>query len=594
MSRDSTSYDVFVLPGGAQSYLPFLRFMGRESALGSPFQINFPAPDELSDLDEAPSNATVPFNDTPRSCSDNDIDSRCACPDCPAVCAVLPPIQSPQERWNHRCLVGQMSCFNFALVIVYAAALIACTFFLITKTLWSRSNTTKVDEETGWTKLRNRLNFGSWSRAPSESGYDRLPMDDPLAAGDYDDSPVVLGTTASRKQRSRSGSGQHSNTSSSLVGASSLPHALDGDSDRRRRPPSGSSGINSTSSPEMSLGASRHHRLSAGASLVDRDDTSASNPFIQPRTYPLNTYLSSFFYRLGSWCARRPYLTLALGCILCGLVNLGWKRFEVEKDPVRLWVPKGSPSERAKSQFDEAFGPFYRTEQIFLSVAPTNSKSVDPNTNASSFSDLTATRWEAVDEPLLTWDVLKWWATVEATIRELRSSPNAYSLKDICFSPQSEPDPPSDPSACVVQSIMGYFGNTLSGTDENSWADMLNECATTPVGCLPTFGQPLNPKLLLGGVPERAAPGSTLQADQARAIVVTYVVRNSLDPDVVARAEEWERTLQAYLHSLAAPNGPARQRGLEVAFTTGLSLEQELSASTNTDIPIVVLSYVLM
>ncbi|GHJ89607.1 hypothetical protein NliqN6_6009 [Naganishia liquefaciens] len=64
---------------------------------------------------------------------------------------------------------------------------------------------------------------------------------------------------------------------------------------------------------------------------------------------------------------------------------------------------------------------------------------------------------------------------------------------------------------------------------------------------------------------------------QTRALVIAWVIDNSLDPSKVARAEEWERTLEAYIAGLA---GTAHEA----------SLEQELNKSTNTDVKIVVLS----
>lgn len=82
-----------------------------------------------------------------------------------------------------------------------------------------------------------------------------------------------------------------------------------------------------------------------------------------------------------------------------------------------------------------------------------------------------------------------------------------------------------------------------------------------------------------------------MRADEARALIVTYVVRNSLDEQVVARAEEWETTLQRYFQDLVPV---AAELGLELAFSTGISLESELAKSASADVLIVVLSYAIM
>lgn len=475
-----------------------------------------------------------------------------------------------------------MSCFSFALTIVYATALVG---FVIVVTIQEAMNRKGKKSAGGaFAAWQNRLSW-QWSSRDG-IGYDRVPMEDPLLAGEFDDSATPIGNVNGALS-SRSTPGNASSGTNSLVGATSTSQIYDGEEGRGRRPPSGSSGITSNS-PDTS-----RHRLSRGASLLDPSSDPTENPFLQPRTYPLNTFLSTAFYKLGLFCARRPYLTLAAGFAFCGVVNLGWGRFEVEKDPVKLWVAKGSESERAKNDFDEAFGPFYRTEQVFVSVAPAARK-----TAAAEDEEIVANRWEPVDEPVLTWERLQWWASVEAAIRDLKSSPSNYSLADVCFSPQTEPLPPLDASACVVQSMMGYFGDSLESVREDTWASNLNDCATTPAACLPGSGMPMNPKLVLGGVPARGkdeVDSSPLRADQARALVITYVVRNSLDPAVVARAEEWESTLQAFLIDLASPSGAARQNlGLELAYSTGVSLEEELNKSTNTDVPIVALSYIVM
>ncbi|SCV68874.1 BQ2448_995 [Microbotryum intermedium] len=591
----TNGYAMEFLGGGAKDYLAFLRYMGQERALGSPFQINFPdhssSPSLL--LDNTPSDSldnstATPFNDSPLSCSSSDINARCACPDCPSTCAVLPPLQSPAERYAHRCRVGKMSCFAFSLTLLYAVGLVSFFVLVALKDIfWSRQSylksmtmATNVDDELdqgAWTRLRNRFSFTDWTSRPDTNDYDRVPMEDPLT-GDYDESPRVIGGASPLP--GPTSTGRSSSGSNSLVGATSTQNAAERET-RRGRPPSGGT---TSSNPSTSSSYPRN-RLNVGASLLD-PSLDSPNPFLQPRTYRLNTILSQRFYRLGLFCAQSPYLTLAIGLIVCGLINIGWDKFEVEKDPVRLWVPHGSATERQKEVFEDNFGPFYRTEQIFISRAPSN----------LALEAVDGKKWQTVDEPVLNWEVLQWWAGVEKEIRELESDKDGATLADVCFSPASEPERPLDASLCVTQSFMGYLGDSLQGVNEESWASTLNQCATTPAACLPGSGQPINPKLVYGKIPESVGgeEGAVLRADQARALVVTYVVRNSLDQDVIAKAEAWESKLLKYLHGLAHPDAEAARLGLELAFSTGKSLEEELNASTNTDVPIVVLSYVFM
>ncbi|OCH92884.1 multidrug efflux transporter AcrB transmembrane domain-containing protein [Obba rivulosa] len=331
-----------------------------------------------------------------------------------------------------------------------------------------------------------------------------------------------------------------------LVGASSLALYIDGEDS------------------VATQSESRH--LGRGASLLDPIET------VQPRQYALNNMLRRAFYRLGLIAATYPWLTFAAVFTVAGLLNLGWKNFEVETDPVRLWVAPDSESKLQKEYFDEHFGPFYRPQQIFVTSSPP----------VQALQAVTGSTQESTS-PVLSWEHLKYWARVEDDIRELRSSPHGYTLDDVCFKPAG-PD-----GFCVVHSVLAWFGNGLEQYDEVTWASHLLSCAESPVTCLPDFQQPLAPRYVLGAVPEEDGKKQYLDA---QALVVTYVVSDSLDPEVQARAMEWETTLRGYLQDLLQ-RAPA-EAGLEIAFSTGVSLEEEISKSTNTDIKIVVLSYLAM
>ncbi|KAI5478579.1 vacuolar membrane protein [Pseudohyphozyma bogoriensis] len=548
--------------GFAMEYIHLASLVILADPYSSGCSINYP------DLDPPPSplpptdNTTiVPLNFSSLSCAAPGLNSRCACPDCPAVCATLPPIPTPADR-AHRCHVGRMDCLPFAMTIIWASLVIAFATTMTGISVWKLSKTKPVGKWATWPTLPTLS-------TSSRPGYDRVPLNDPLSSFDSGADNLT--------ESPRSGSLARG-PSTSTTGAASTSDAQDGDSlAGRQKPPSGAPSLGRSSSHDTSI------------------STPSPSPFLQPRTYTLNTVLASFFYRLGYFCAKRPYLTLALGLAVAGGINSGWSKFEVERDPVRLWVAKGSESARAKEQFDNAFGPFYRTEQIFVSVAPAVQRldsAPEPGMLPGVDVEYEAKRWEPADEPVLTWSRLQWLASVQSTIRALES-PSGYSLKDVCFSPQTNPDAPEDTSSCVVQSVMGWLGDTLDEVDENSWQRTLNECAASPSRCLPPYGQPLAPKFVVGGL--EGQDGRRFSVSEARGLVVTYVVRNSLDSELIAKVEEWETTLQKYLSDLSSPSSSARlDLDLQISYSTGISLETELNKSANTDIPIVVVSYVLM
>ncbi len=282
-----------------------------------------------------------------------------------------------------------------------------------------------------------------------------------------------------------------------------------------------------------------------------------------------------------------------IAAVFIGIANIGWKHFEVEVDPVRLWVAPGSTAKVQKDIFDQEFGPFYRPQQIFLMDAKSYQNLPLLRHNSSS------TELEALP-PALSWERLLWLADLAQEIRDIET-PSGVTLQDVCLAPAGPGTP------CVVQSILGYFQDDPIGYGlaADSWDQGLDQCASNPAECLPTFGQPLKPNIVLGGLPDDAVPS------QARSAAVTYVLNNSLNATLVNAAEEWEHQLLILLQRVAAGPTSATQTqdsseephplsvrrqdlGIQIAFSTGVSLETEIGSSSNTDVGIVVLSYLTM
>ncbi|EEP76462.1 hypothetical protein UREG_01311 [Uncinocarpus reesii 1704] len=300
-------------------------------------------------------------------------------------------------------------------------------------------------------------------------------------------------------------------------------------------------------------------RLLQDASPSDEEDEgdiieNAGSLTRPTKYYQLNSTLDKAFSRLGRFCARFPASTIVTSVIIIAVLSLGWLRFSVEKDPVKLWVSPTSAAAREKEYFDSNFGPFYRAEQAFL----------------------------VKDEPgpVLDYETLSWWFDVENRVKRMISLNNGLSLDDVCFKPTGK--------ACVVQSLTGYFGGSFSNVDPNNWQKQLRHCTESPGArdCLPDFQQPLSPHMILGGYEDT---GNVLDA---KALIVTWVVNNhDQGSKAEANAIDWENSLKQVLQVVQEE---AMERGLRVSFNTEISLEQELNKSTNTDARIVVISYVIM
>ena len=274
------------------------------------------------------------------------------------------------------------------------------------------------------------------------------------------------------------------------------------------------------------------------------------------RNYKLNSICDSAFSRLGGICARYPIMTIVSSLAVVGVLSIGWIRFEVETDPVRLWVSPNSAAAEEKTFFDSNFGPFYRTEQVFI-------------TNLTHPGD-----------PVLSYDTLRWLFETESVMAHL-PTPAGSSLQDVCFKPIGDD--------CVVQSVTGYWQGDFSKVSEENWRDQLRICVTSPAEdeCRPLFQQPLDKNIILGGTEK------VKDILDVPALVTTWVISNHAQgSEAEARAMKWESIALDYLKT--SVQGAARARGLRLSFNTEISLEEELNQSSNTDAKIVVISYIVM
>ncbi|KXJ97092.1 sterol-sensing domain of SREBP cleavage-activation-domain-containing protein [Microdochium bolleyi] len=294
----------------------------------------------------------------------------------------------------------------------------------------------------------------------------------------------------------------------------------------------------------------RLHLLHGVEASDDEDEGDlVRNPAMYDRPqkhYRVNTWCDKAFSKLGHFCATYPGITIFSSLVLVIVLSVGWVKFDVEKEPARLWVSPTSDAAIEKAYFDENFGPFYRVNKAFL-VNDTGG-------------------------PVLSYDTLEWWSSLETEVRQLTGAGFGTKFSDVCFKPTG--------SACVVQSPTIYYDGT------KDWEDHFQDCAEGPVMCRPDFGQPIEPNMILGGYT------GIQNVTKAPAMTVTWVVSNHLEGSTeVAHAMDWEHSLR---DRLLLAQKEAEKRGLRLSFSTEISLEQELNKSTNSDAMIVVISYLVM
>ena len=425
--------------GGAKNYTSFLKFLGDEKFLGSPFQINFPRP---SASDFKGMKASDPII---RACNSTDEAYKCACVDCPSNCPELAKVKEQEY-----CHVGALPCLSFAVILVYCVLLALLV-----------------------TAISGHVAYQKHNQRRSE----RLQLLQDAALSDDEDEGDIV-----------------------------------------------------------------HN-----AGMLDRPQ----------RQYKLNTIFDSAFNQLGKTCATYPLITISVSVLIVAVLSIGWVSFEVETNPVRLWVSPSSAAAKEKEFFDSNFGPFYRAEQAFL---VNDTQPSGPG-------------------PVLSYDTLAWWFDVESRVKRNLSPQQRKTLTDVCFNPTGQ--------ACVVQSLTGYFGGSFDSVQPETWKAHLQHCTESPGSqdCLPDFQQPLSKDIVLGG----------LQGDDAlsaEAFIVTWVVNNHAEGSKREKtAVDWEVGLK---HVMQDAQQEAAERGLRLSFTTEMSLESELNGSANMDAKIVVISYIIM
>jgi len=285
----------------------------------------------------------------------------------------------------------------------------------------------------------------------------------------------------------------------------------------------------------------------------DEDSQHLLDPDQYTSRYVVSALLQEWFYHQGYLCAKHAWRTIGICFGLVAFFSLGWSRFGVETDPVKLWVAPDSISASHKTIFDQNFGPFYRTAQVIVSYKDGKSPIIDEQSFRRLFM-------------------------INDRIKALQTE-QGVTLNDICFHPTGD--------ECVIQSPTGYWQDDIS-LFSDSWKDEFESCTRNPADCLPEFQQPLKPDIILGGF-----EGEDYL--DAKAFIITYVIQNSVDSSIKERAHEWELRYLEFMDDLVHNRvKDIRTEDLRISYSSEASLEIELNKSSNTDIRTVVLSYLAM
>lgn len=467
-----------LLGNNAKDYLAMARFQGKmKPGFGSPFQIDFPDMRHNStlgrDLGIFPQDASM------IDCYTSDPQYECSCTDCQEKCPILEgPLISPYDI----CQSGGHACATWVLLSVYIVLILALNIFSLYKYFRKRH-----------ISLNSAIAIPSPPSGKSVFQASAVPTSN-MSVNEVFHTPVSPKDLESHLLESEE---VYRQTNSSFV----FPK-----------------------------------------SAVDRHISTTTDTFTDPllsepiltqpkKPYWLNRVLYRVFYAIGHASVKRPWLTIMLAFIAVLAASSGsiWY-FQVETDPIHLWVSPASVAAQQKMYFDEEFGPFYRTTQLIFTLR--------------DFED-------SLDEgeaSIIQRDLFRRLFTIHKNITELQANitlpdgtQKKFDLKSVCFQPLQD-------GHCVVQSVTGYWQNDLATFDKKAPTDeaFLKEfrrCSETPTNCLPDFLQPLRGDLLYGGFEGN-------EYYKSKAIIITYVINNSIDPLEREGVIAWEQELLKYLSSL--------------------------------------------
>lgn len=270
--------------------------------------------------------------------------------------------------------------------------------------------------------------------------------------------------------------------------------------------------------------------------------------------------------------------------ILC--TSLFTSFFKITTDPVELWANPHSRTRIEKNFFDKTFEPFFRTEQIIItSTSPPFSRN-DSDGKLQTFG------------PILRKEFLLAIHKLQSDIEAL----NNGSLINICLNPLE--------TSCTIFSLMEYWQNnvTLLNTkqDNDTYLDHFLFCAKNPTSlkdstslqqsCMGRYGGPVDPKLVLGGIPKASGKYNESDDDDllqlANSTVLTFVVRNSVNEEDNELAKVWESAFISYMRNWSATYEATWN--LSVAFNSERSIQDELSRESRAEITTILLSYIIM
>ncbi|CAG9837302.1 unnamed protein product [Diabrotica balteata] len=300
----------------------------------------------------------------------------------------------------------------------------------------------------------------------------------------------------------------------------------------------------------------------------------------------INQIFENCFYHIAYIIAKERIKVLVMCAAIVGILTVGSGMLKVTVNPVELWAAPNSESRLEKTFFDTYFGPFYRTNQIFIKTVGLNSFIHETQ------YDENITMGPAFNAEFLV-EVFKLQKQIEnITFESTDNKGNTVTkgLKDICYAPMRtiySGTPTTD--ECTVMSLLGYFENDIDKFWNNVTKayDTIIGCTQAPysMSCLAPYGGPILPGIALGaGTKDKSYM-------DAVGVSLTFLTKNSVESSEIEDTLVWE---QKFIEFLKHWDKSERPSNMSIAFSAERSIQDEIQELSKSTMWTVIISYTVM
>ncbi|XP_060107597.1 NPC1-like intracellular cholesterol transporter 1 [Heteronotia binoei] len=311
----------------------------------------------------------------------------------------------------------------------------------------------------------------------------------------------------------------------------------------------------------------------------------------------IHNFLTRTFHCWGTLMASYPITVIVISTGVVVALSSGIVFIQLTTEPIELWSSPDSQARKEKDFYDENFGPFFRTNQVILTVKG------HPNYTYDSLI-LGKKNFNGI----LSMDVLQQLLMLQSKLQNTEVWSEKHdkniSLQDVCYAPLNPQNPSL--SDCCVNSLLQYFQNNLTRLEMTAkqtvkgqqgtvdWRDHFLYCINSPLSfqditelklsCMADYGAPVFPFLAVGGYPGE-------EYSESQALILTFSLNNypSNDPhfDMVML---WEKRFLEIVQEFQQENA----ENYSIAYMAERSLEDEISRTTWEDFYIFAISYLVI